>query len=194
MTSAEILFVEGENATVGPELQSRVRRLGYSVIAVVSLEEWTQGSTGLRPDVALVAADWHTDQGPETIGEPPSHFAIPVVYLVENVSREALRREAGASPPSTLTRPFDDEELSTAIEMALHSHAIEEALRESERRCRFLAQDVSDFMWTTDLDMRLTDGDPSVSRLLGCSIDEILGEKMTERLTPASRGGGECPR
>jgi PAS domain S-box-containing protein len=58
---------------------------------------------------------------------------------------------------------------------------------EGEKSYRFLTRNLSDAVWTTDLDMRLTGGNPSLSQLMGCSIEEILGEKMTERLTPISQ-------
>ena len=62
----------------------------------------------------------------------------------------------------------------------------EEALRESERRYRLVAEKVTDVIWTMDMDLRITYVSPSVTRLSGFSIEEAVGLTVEEFLTPAS--------
>jgi len=49
------------------------------------------------------------------------------------------------------------------------------------------AENATVLIWTTDLDMRLAEGGPSGARMPGCSVEQILRGKMTDRLTPTSR-------
>lgn len=56
----------------------------------------------------------------------------------------------------------------------------EKAIKESEKRYRLLAENISDFVWTIDLGMNFTYVSPSVSHLLGYSVSELMGLKMTD--------------
>jgi PAS domain S-box-containing protein len=62
----------------------------------------------------------------------------------------------------------------------------EEALRESETRYRLLAENATDVIWTVGMDLRLTYISPSVTRLLGFTVEEAMKRTMQEAYTPES--------
>jgi PAS domain S-box-containing protein len=64
----------------------------------------------------------------------------------------------------------------------------EERIRDSERRYRLLAENIADVVWTVNTTClaRLTYISPSVTRLLGYSVEESMAKEMKDVFTPAS--------
>ena len=63
---------------------------------------------------------------------------------------------------------------------------VEEALGVSEGRYRLLADNVTDVIWTMDMNLRFTYVSPSVTLLRGYSAEETITQTLTEVLTAAS--------
>ena len=61
-----------------------------------------------------------------------------------------------------------------------------ETLQESEEHYRLVADNAADVIWTVDLNMRPTYISPSITRLLGYSVEEAMAKPMEEVFTPAS--------
>jgi len=68
----------------------------------------------------------------------------------------------------------------------MESHEAHEALSRSEERHRLLADHASDVIWTMDLQGRFTYVSPSVEKLRGYTVDEVMRQSLDEALTPES--------
>ncbi len=60
------------------------------------------------------------------------------------------------------------------------------ALRESDGRYRLLAENVTDAVWTMDLNLRLTFVSPSVLRIQGYTAEEAMHHSLDEMMIPES--------
>jgi diguanylate cyclase (GGDEF)-like protein/PAS domain S-box-containing protein len=64
--------------------------------------------------------------------------------------------------------------------------AIEAKLQQSEERHRLLADNAADVIWTMDLEGRFTYVSPSVKKLRGYTVEEVLAQSAEEVLCPGS--------
>jgi len=63
----------------------------------------------------------------------------------------------------------------------------EEGLRESEKRYRLIADNAQDVIWTADGNLRINYVSPSVTRMRGYTVEEVLSQSPDELFTPESR-------
>ena len=75
--------------------------------------------------------------------------------------------------------------LSQIFEKTEHRR-VEEALEDSEKQYQLLAENVSDVIFTADLELNLTYMSPSVKLLLGYTSDELMGVSLIELMAPES--------
>jgi len=76
--------------------------------------------------------------------------------------------------------------LSVFVKDLTEHRRVEEALQASENRYRVLAENVTDIIWTMDMNLQFTFLTPSVTRVLGYNVEELMAKRLEELLTPVS--------
>ena len=130
--------------------------LGYTVPAIAaSGEEAMEKAEEFRPDLMLMDIMLQGSMdGVETVKQIRRTMAIPVIYLTAHTDNETVQRAKLTEPLGYLLKPFDERELRFTIEMALHHHRIDSALRETEERFHQITDNSEEVFWMVDAHAR----------------------------------------
>ena len=185
MEKTKILVVEDESV-IAMELEDRLARLGYTVSGTASSADAAFKSMEVSmPDVVLM--DIHIKgpkDGIQTAEEIRSRFAIPVVYLTAHADDTTLRRAKITEPFGYLLKPFREQELRVAIEIAMYKRDMERRLRESQSRFDGMVQSAYDAIISVDENQNIILFNVGAERVFGWKAEEILGQSLDVLLPP----------
>ncbi|OPY21137.1 MAG: two-component response regulator [Methanomethylovorans sp. PtaU1.Bin093] len=123
MMGVKILVVEDENI-VALEIKKRLQKLGYIVPGVASTgEDAISKAEGILPDLVLMDIMLKGEiDGINAAGEIRKRFNIPVIYLTAYSDGDTIERAKLTEPYGYILKPFEEDDLRTAIEIALYRH------------------------------------------------------------------------
>lgn len=152
---AKLLIVEDE-AFIALEIKDRLQRMGYEVCGILSRgEEAVQKVAELRPDLVLMDVCLKGEMtGVEAAALIRENCRIPIVYLTSHADEDTLERAKRTDPYGYLLKPFQERDLRVGIELALHKHAMEVQVRESEEKFRLVTESIDDVFWLSTPDLK----------------------------------------
>jgi len=123
MGPVQVLVVEDE-AVVAIDIQSKLEDLGYSVIALIrSGEEAVQAACEMRPDLILMDIKLQGDMdGISAAACIQDRNPTPLVFMTAQGDKDTLHRAKMTEPLGYIIKPFDEQDLRAAIEVALNKH------------------------------------------------------------------------
>jgi two-component system, response regulator PdtaR len=123
MAEGRILIVEDEHI-VAMGIKRMLKDLGYTVTGVASSgEDAIAKAESTFPDVVLMDIMLKGDvDGVEAAKEIKEKFNIQVVYLTAYSDDKILERVKTTEPLGYIVKPFDEKDLYSNIEVALHRY------------------------------------------------------------------------
>jgi signal transduction histidine kinase len=146
--TTRILVVEDE-PLIALDLKCRLERMGYLVIATAeSADEALAAVIEHQPSLILMDIRLNGEAtGIDVALQIKVLFHIPVVFLTAHADSTTLEQAKASQPFGYIVKPFENEDLVTAIETALSRHqaelAIQNALIREKELTRLKSQFVS---------------------------------------------------
>ncbi len=155
-TPAKILIVEDEGL-VAEHLAHLLTVAGYQVAGIT---ESSEGALATVPDVMpdLILMDIRIKgsmDGIETTAKLRESFDIPVVYLTAHTDSETVSRAKITGAFGFLTKPIYRTNLTIAIEMAIHKHRSDRAMRNQRSWMATVLGTMADAMAVIDCDRKV---------------------------------------
>lgn len=175
----KILVVEDQNI-VALDIQNRLKSLNYIVTGTASSGAGAvKKAEETQPDLVLMDIMLKGDMdGVEAAEEIRYRFGIPVVYLTAYADTNTLQRAKITEPFGYILKPFQEKELQSTIEMALHHHKMEKQLRERENSFYNTLRSIDEGIIITDIKGNVNFINPSAQNITGWTFRNAIKEKI----------------
>ncbi len=179
MAKATIMIVE-DDGIVATSIQQTLENLGYAVSAVIpSGEQALQKVEECPLDLVLMDIKLKGQMsGTEAAHKIRFQFNIPVIYLTAYSDNEVLEKAKFSEPFGYIIKPFEEQELQSAIEIALYKHKMEKRLKESEQWLTTTLKCIGDGVIATDTKGLITFLNPIAESLTGWKKAEAIGKPV----------------
>jgi PAS domain S-box-containing protein len=149
-------------------------------------------TTGLWGDAVrqrkpVITNDYNA--GPLRKGCPEGHVVINRHMNTPVFAGSRIVLVAGVGNKAKAYNQDDVQQLTLLMEgmwRLIEHKRVEEALRESEKKYRLIADNTADTIWIIDLNMRFTYVSPSVKRMYGTTVEEVVDRTIDKSMTPES--------
>ncbi len=194
-----ILVVDDE-VIIATQLEERLTFMGYQVVGMAaSGEEAVRMARDLAPDLVLM--DIVMPGGIDGIAAAEQirgDLGIPFVFVTAYTDWELIERAKGLQPLGYILKPFQDEQITAAIEIAVYNEKTARRLRESEDRYRKLVEVIPHGIVETDNDLTIVFANQAFHRMHGYGEEELAGRNLCELLeswsdAPELRASMETP-
>ncbi len=123
MPKIKILVVEDE-VLVAKDISERLRTLGYEIIGIAPTVKRALPLMEKLPDIVLIDIVLKGDMDGIELGRIINkHYQIPFIFLTSHADTYFVERAKSVNPHAYILKPFNDRQLSVAIELALVNFA-----------------------------------------------------------------------
>ncbi len=182
MKKARILIVEDE-VLIAEDLKSCLEFQGYEVLKPVESGEAALEMVTSEP-IDLILMDILLKgvlSGIETVHEIQNHYDIPTIYLTSHSDKATLEAAKKTEPFGYILKPFNDQELFGAIELALYKHEVDRKYRDSMNQFKYIYNNATIGIYRTTPDGQILMANPALVEMLGYDSLEDLQKRNLEK-------------
>jgi PAS domain S-box-containing protein len=177
--TTRILVVEDE-AIIASDIRTALTDLGYTVPAMTARgDEAVRLAQEFSPSLVLMDIQLKGPlDGVDAAREIKARLDVPVVFLTSHSDEATLERAMQVAPHGYLLKPFEERELRTAIEVALHQHDLERLHAQRERWFSTTLRSIGDAVVATDAGGHVTFMNPVAETLTGWQRGAAVGKTI----------------
>jgi CheY-like chemotaxis protein len=172
-TTQKILIVEDE-LIVAENLRLVLTGMGYEVpLPAGSSGEALERAAELHPDLILmdIVLEGSPMDGIETAKKIGQRMDVPVIFVTAYSDKKTLQRVKGTGPYAYILKPFNERELSFAIELALHRYRLDQEIKKRDTLLMAISFAIE---WFLRRHATIPAQDPGYEKNLKTGIMEIL--------------------
>ncbi|MDZ7960325.1 MAG: response regulator [Aulosira sp. DedQUE10] len=142
-----ILIVEDE-WVIALDIKQHLNKLGYNVSGTAnSAEKALELVAATKPNLVLMDIYLQGDKsGIEAADQIRQQFHLPVVFLTAHADEATLTQAIATHPYGYIVKPFEEQDLIIAIQVALANHLAEQAIRQALQKEKQLNELKSQFV------------------------------------------------
>ena len=180
-TTPTLLVVEDE-VIVARDLQATLEDLGYSVPEIADSGEMAiQLAVEIRPNLVLMDIRLKGEiDGITAASIISQELEIPVVYMTAHTDENTLARAKLTGPFGYIIKPYEERELRTTIEIALHKYEMDKQVRSEAKWLSTVLRSIGDAIIVTDTTGTITFMNSVAEELTAWSIEDAIGKEITE--------------
>lgn len=200
---ARIMIVD-DQASFCLELEEFLTSLGYKVVGIAySGEESVDMARNIKPDLILIDVMMPGNiDGIDAAKKIREELDIPLVYLTGYAEKENLERAKHTRPFGYIVKPFEQKQISSAIEIALYNADMERSLRKAHAELEMLIMErtaeltraneqinallngTSDMALLMDLEGKVVASNQEAAKRFGMDLEQFLGKCTYDLLPP----------
>ncbi len=187
-----IMVVEDEQI-VGHDIKQRLERMGYEVAGPVAAGDQVLAEID-RTHPSLLLMDVFLQgqlDGIQAADLVRKHHALPVIFLTAYSNEETLERAKRTAPFGFIHKPVADDELRTAVEIALYKKSLDDRQSRNETMLAVTLRNLGEAVVTADAAGKIEYMNRLAEQLSGWTIEEARGREIAAVLNVSDENNGE---
>lgn len=181
MAALKIMIVEDE-IIVAKDIQRILKKLGYEAFdpfangkkALDSIEK-------LNPDIILLDINLKSSEidGIQVAEQVHQHYQIPFIFLTAFSDKTTLERAKLTEPYGYIIKPFEEDDIRTAIEIAFYKYTKDLEMQNKGNRFAAALDNLDVAVIITDSNEKVIFLNKMAETITGCLKQEALGKDIS---------------